>query len=119
MEEVAPMRIHTMMQPLASLTHACAPSALELVPAAAVPMLAGERVLVSGWAEVRPAALAVERAQVARAFQVPVQAELAQKLALTNGISGTTSTTGFKGTNASAKRYADGGSGVPPRGRPV
>jgi len=60
--------------------------------------------------------LAAEQAQVSRVHQVQVQAELAQALTFTDGINGTT---GFKGLDVSTKRYADGGSGVPPRGRPV
>jgi hypothetical protein len=95
MEEVATMEIYTMtMQPSLPLTRACAPSAVLPV-------------------------LAAERAPVSQVHQVSAQAELgvAWKLAV---IEGTTSTTGFKGSNVSiAKRYTDGGSGVPPRGRPV
>ena len=65
---------------------------------------------------VRPVAiLAAERAPVSWVHQVQVQAELAQALTSTDGINGTT---GFVGLDVS-KRYADGGSGVPPRGRPV
>ena len=66
----------------------------------------------------RLAGLLHERAPASRVHQVQVQAELAQALTLT-GINGTNGTTGFKGSKASTKRYADGGSGVPPRGRPV
>jgi hypothetical protein len=62
------------------------------------------------------AILAAEQAQVSRVHQVQVQAELAQAL---TSIGESNGTTGFKGLNASKKRYADGGSGVPPRGRPV
>jgi len=62
------------------------------------------------------AILAAEQARVSRVHQVQVQAELAQALTSTDGINGTT---GFKGLDVSTKRYADGGSGVPPRGRPV
>ncbi|GIE98976.1 hypothetical protein [Paractinoplanes rishiriensis] len=111
------MEIYTMKRPSAPLTPACAPSALTLVPAAApVAVPAVERALISAQA-VRPVAiLAAELARVSWAHQVQVQAELAQALTLTNGINGTT---GFNGTSVSTKRYADGGSGVPPRGRPV
>ena len=66
--------------------------------------------------------LAAKQAQVSRVHQVQVQAELAQALTSIGGSNGTpgfTSTTGFKGLDVSKKRYADGGSGVPPRGRPV
>ena len=68
---------------------------------------------------VRPVAiLAAERAPVSWVHQVQVQAELAQVLTL-DGINGTNGTTGFKGSDVATKRYADGGSGTPPRGRPV
>jgi hypothetical protein len=97
MEEVAPMEIYTMSmtRPSMPLTRACAPSAAWLP--------ATEPVSV----------LAAERAPVSRVHQV--QAELGMALQL-RGIEGTT---GFKGSNVSIKRYTDGGSGVPPRGRPV
>jgi hypothetical protein len=51
--------------------------------------------------------------------QAPTQAELG-KTALVR-VAGNNGTTGFKGSNSvtSSKRYTDGGSGVPPRGRPV
>ena len=97
------MEIYTMTtRPSMPLTPACALTAVELAwPAQAV----------------RPVAvLAAERASVSRVHQVQIQAELAQALTLTDGINGTT---GFMGINVSKKRYADGGSGVPPRGRPV
>lgn len=105
------MEIYTMTKrPSVSLIPACAPAAAFAAPATA-------------WAPaqaVRPVAiLAAERAPVSREHQVQVQAELVQALTLTNGINGTTGTTGFMGTDVSKKRYADGGSGVPPRGRPV
>ena len=61
--------------------------------------------------------LAAEQAQVSRVHQVQVQAELAQALTSIGGSSN--GTTGFMGLDVSKKRYADGGSGVPPRGRPV
>ena len=97
------MEIYTMTKrPSMPLTPACALTAPEpKAPAQAV----------------RPVAiLAAERAQVSWVHQVQVQAELAQALTSTDGINGTT---GFKGLDVSTKRYADGGSGVPPRGRPV
>ena len=62
--------------------------------------------------------LAAERAQVSRVHQVQVQAELARELTLIDGTNGTNGTTGFDGIDVS-KRYTVGGSGVPPRGRPV
>jgi hypothetical protein len=110
MEEVATMEIYTMKHLSMPLTLACAPSAPPAPLATPVAVLGAE------WA-VRPVAvLAAERAPVSRVHQVQVQAELAQSLTLTDEIN---STTGFKGIDVSAKRYADGGSGVPPRGRPV
>ena len=96
------MEIYTMTKrPSMPLNPACAPTAIEpKAPAQAV----------------RPVAiLAAERAPVSWVHQVQVQAELAQALTSTDGINGTT---GFVGLDVS-KRYADGGSGVPPRGRPV
>ena len=97
------MEIYTMTtRPSAPLTRACALT----VPEPKAPAQA-----------VRPVAiLAAARASVSRVHQVQIQAELAQALTLTDGINGTT---GFKGLDVSTKRYADGGSGVPPRGRPV
>ena len=97
------MEIYTTTRPSMPLTAACAPSASLLAPAAtsvAVPVLAAER------------------APVSRVHQVQVQAELAQVLVPTSGINGST---GFQGLGVSIdrKRYTDGGSGVPPRGRPV
>ena len=97
------MEIYTMTKrPSMPLNPACAPTAIEpKAPAQAVRLVA---------------ILAAERAPVSRVHQVQVQAELAQALTFTDGINGTT---GFKGLDVSTKRYADGGSGVPPRGRPV
>jgi hypothetical protein len=119
MEEVATMEIYTMNSLSLPLTRACAPSALTPAPAAPVVVPAVEWAPISAQAEVRPVAvMAAERAPVSRVHQVQVQAELAQALTLANGITGTNSTTGFN-TKVSQKRYADGGSGVPPRGRPV
>jgi hypothetical protein len=94
------MEIYTMTQrPSMPLNPACAPSALALE-----------------WAQAaRPVATAAARASVSRVHQV--QAELA--LTRIDGITGTNGTTGFMGNDVSTKRYADGGSGVPPRGRPV
>ncbi|SNY06487.1 hypothetical protein [Paractinoplanes atraurantiacus] len=84
----------TMTRPSMPLTLACAPSALQ--PAAPV------------------AVLAAERAPVSLVHQVSARAELGGAAVRIEG------TTGFKGSNVSiSKRYTDGGSGVPPRGRPV
>src|SRR5687767_4498956 len=119
MEEVADMEIYTMTIPSMPLTLACAPSALSPVPAAAPVAVPGAK-----WAPIsaqpvrRVAVLAAERAPVSRVHQVQVQAELARELTPTDGINGTTGNTGFDGIDVS-KRYAVGGSGVPPRGRPV
>ncbi|MBB2946148.1 hypothetical protein FB565_005906 [Actinoplanes lutulentus] len=63
------------------------------------------------------ALLVAERAVSPWAHQAPVQAELGKTvLVLVDGNKGTT---GFSGNAISRKRYTDGGSGVPPRGRPV
>ena len=112
------MTLYTMTRPAMPLSlSACAPSAL--MPSAAalvVAVPAVERALVPAQA-VRPVAvLAAERAPAWGAHQVQVQAELAQAL---TRIDGTNGTTGFSGSDVAKKRYADGGSGVPPRGRPV
>jgi hypothetical protein len=99
MEEVATMESYTMTRPSVLLTSACAPSAVWPVTASV-------------------ALLAAERAPISRVHQAPIQAELALALMLAGEINGTNGTTGFKGVDA-AKRYTFGGSGVPPRGRPV
>lgn len=104
------MELYTMTRPSMPLTLACAPSASLPVKAAPV---------VAAWAPVQAAPVAVmaaERAPVSRVHQAEIQAELAQVLTRTDGINGTT---GFRSIGVSTKRYADGGSGVPPRGRPV
>ena len=102
MEEVAEMEIYTMNRPSVLLTSACAPSAM--------------------WpATASVALLAAERAPISRAHQASIQAELALALVLAGDFkstNGTNGTTGFKDVEA-AKRYTVGGSGVPPRGRPV
>jgi len=100
------MELYTMTRPSMPLTLACAPSAW--LPTSAAVAVAASAAPV--------AVLAAERAPVSRVHQAQVQAELAQVLLPIDGINGTT---GFKGINVSAKRYTDGGSGVPPRGRPV
>ena len=106
------MELYTMTRPSMPQTFACAPSAWLPMPAAAA--VAVPAAPISASAPV--AVLAAERAPVSRVHQVRVQAELAQTLLLIDGINGTT---GFNDINVSLKRYADGGSGVPPRGRPV
>jgi hypothetical protein len=85
-----------------------------------------ERALIPAPAARPVAVLAAERApawgahqvQIQAVHQVQVQAELAQALMRVDGTNGN-GTTGFGGIDVSTKRYADGGSGVPPRGRPV
>ena len=72
-----------------------------------------------------PSALLVaERASAPQVHQVQTGAELGKAALVLRGSklgSGNNGTTGFKGSNDSASRprYTDGGSGVPPRGRPV
>lgn len=114
------MEIFTMMtRPSMPLTLACAPSASLIASAPIWAPATVERAPISAVAPVSVAVLAAERAPAQQVHQVSVQAELGV-LALTNEFDGTTSTTpGFKGSNVSIKRYTDGGSGVPPRGRPV
>jgi hypothetical protein len=119
MEEVAKMKLYTMTRPSMPLTPACAPFAPTLTSAALAVLPAAERAQIPAQAVSAVPVLAAERAPVSWAHQVQVQAELAQALTLTDGINGTTSTSGFNGIAVSTKRYADGGSGVPPRGRPV
>ena len=102
------MEIYTMQRPSLLLAAACAPSAPVAMPAAEWAAISAQ--------PVRPVAvLAAERAPVSRVHQAQIQAELARGLALTDEINGTT---GFDGIDVS-KRYTVGGSGVPPRGRPV
>lgn len=60
------------------------------------------------------AVLAAERAPVSREHQAQIQAELGKAVLMF--VNGNKGTSGFA---ASSKRYADGGSGIPPRGRPV
>jgi hypothetical protein len=118
MEEVATMKLYTMTRPSAPLTPACVLSAPMPAATALAVVPSAERVVIPAQAVSALPVLAAERAPASWAHQVQVQAELAQALTRTDGINGTTSITGF-GTNVSLKRYADGGSGVPPRGRPV
>jgi hypothetical protein len=104
MEEVATMKLNTLMRPSMLPTAAWIPSAPLPAPTAPVALLAAERT---------PAGLV----SVLRVHQVhtAAQAELGKAaLVLVDGNKGTT---GFNVT--SRKRYTDGGSGVPPRGRPV
>jgi hypothetical protein len=98
MEEVATMEIYTIQRPSLLPAAVCAPSATWLPITAAAPAQA-------------PAAV---RASAQTVHQVQAQAELAQVLVDGGAVYG------FKGINVlSAKRMTDGGSGTPPRGRPV
>ena len=90
------MEIYTIQRP-SLLAPACAPSA------AAIP--SGHKSVVMTDAQWAP---------LPRAHQVQTQAELAQALVLSGSGNGTT---GFVGTKRIS--VTDGGSGVPPRGRPV
>lgn len=95
------MKLNTLMRPSMLPTAACIPSAW--LPAAAAPL----------------ALLAVDRTPAPQVHRVQIaQAELGEAaLVLVDGNKGTT---GFEGNvSISRKRYTDGGSGVPPRGRPV
>jgi hypothetical protein len=117
MEEVALMESYTMTRPLMLPTAFCAPSVPQSASAAPVAVLAAERAPAWALATVTPAGLtAVEQAPISRVHQVQIQAELAELLVFPSAINGTT---GFKGSDVATKRYADGGNGVPPRGRPV
>ena len=98
------MRLNTiLMRPSLLPTVACMPSVS--LPADAAPL----------------ALTAAERTPASRVHQVQAPAGLGKAALVLNGITGFNSTTGFKGSNDSASRprYTDGGSGVPPRGRPV
>ncbi|GIF36520.1 hypothetical protein Axi01nite_08310 [Actinoplanes xinjiangensis] len=116
MEEVATMKLEiTMTVASMPLNHACAlPVSL---PATAAPAwMAAERTQVE---LVRTLPTAARLVPAPRVHQVPAQAELGESALVR--IEGNNGTTGFKGSNItiSSKRYTDGGSGVPPRGRPV
>ena len=94
------MKLNTLMRPSMLQTAVCAlPASL---PATAAPV----------------APLAVERPWAPQVHQVEsqVQSELGKSVLVLDSNNGTT---GFKGSDSISKRYTDGGSGVPPRGRPV
>lgn len=101
------MRINTMLMSSSLLpSAACAPSVL--LPAIAAPsaLLVAERVLT-------PQAHQIVSQPQAELGKWAVERVLV-------GVNGTNGTTGFKGDDStSGKRYTDGGSGTPPRGRPV
>ncbi|GAA4930400.1 hypothetical protein [Actinoplanes utahensis] len=110
------MEIYTMMTVSALLPTAAWPLSASMPAAAPSALLAAERTL-SELVRALPTAAALVPAP--REHQVPTQAELGKATQVrVNGFNGTT---GFKGSNStiSSKRYTDGGSGVPPRGRPV
>ena len=91
------MKLNTLMRPSMLPTAAWIPSVS--LPATAAPV----------------ALLAAERTPAPQVHQVLAQSELGKAaLVLVDGNKGTT---GFDAI--SRKRYTDGGSGVPPRGRPV
>jgi hypothetical protein len=95
MEEVAKMKLNMTIPSMPPFA-VCAPSA-PVVPAASA-LLTAERP-ASSWAHA-------------------VQSELGKNVLLL--VDGNKGTTGFSGNGStSRKRYTDGGSGVPPRGRPV
>ncbi|GAA2869171.1 hypothetical protein Acy02nite_40970 [Actinoplanes cyaneus] len=100
------MRINTMLMRTPLLpSAACAPSSL-LPVAAPSALLAAARVLVP------------QAHQVVSQPQAERGAWAAERVLV--GITGINGTTGFKGDDSiSSKRYTDGGSGTPPRGRPV
>lgn len=90
------MEINTIQRPSLLLAAVCAPSATWLPITAAAP------------------------AQAPQVHQVQDQAELAQVLVDGGVAFGFKVSSAFKGINVlSAKRMTDGGSGTPPRGRPV
>ena len=90
------MEIYTIQRP-SLLAPACAPSAAAIPSGHDFPVMTDAK-----WAP------------LPRAYQVQTQAELAQALVLSGNGNGTT---GFVGTKRIS--VTDGGSGVPPRGRPV
>ncbi|MBG0561755.1 hypothetical protein [Actinoplanes aureus] len=92
------MKLNTTMRPSMLPTAAWTPSAP--LPATAAPL----------------ALLAAERTPVPQVHQVQAQTELGKAVLVL--IDGNKGTTGFN-SSISRKRYTDGGSGVPPRGRPV
>jgi hypothetical protein len=96
LEEVAPMEIYTIQRP-SLLAPACALSAAAIPPVHEYVGMADAR-----WAP------------LSRAYQVRTQAELVKALVPSGSGNGTT---GFVGTKRIS--VTDGGSGVPPRGRPV
>ncbi|AGL20774.1 hypothetical protein [Actinoplanes sp. N902-109] len=92
---------HMIERPSMLLAAACAPSAVVLPVSAPVALLAGER------------------AQLSQAHQTQIQAELVRTLVAVDGGYGTSGFVGSNGTDSAMKRRTSGGSGVPPRGRPV
>ena len=103
----------SMARPSMPLPRVCAPSVSLLAPAPMWAPAAVERAPISAVFPVSVAVLAAERAPASRVHQVSARAELGGEQGRIEGA------TGFKGINVSVKRNTDGGSGVPPRGRPV
>jgi hypothetical protein len=93
--EVATMKLNTIQRPSLLPAAVCAPSALLPVPRTAE-----------------------APTPAPRKHQVQIQAELAQVLASTDGKYGINGFEGSNGVSVSAW-MTDGGSGAPPRGRPV
>ena len=116
------MKLNTMLTiPSMLPTAACALPVSSLpvsVPAAAASSawLVAERTQVELVRALPTAAMLVPAPRV---HQAQTQAELGEAALVR--VDGNNGTTGFKGSNStiSSKRYTDGGSGVPPRGRPV
>jgi hypothetical protein len=93
------MKLYTIQRPSLLPAAVCAPSASWL-PSVTSPVMAG-----------------AASAPAPQVHQVQIQAELAEALVRVDGSYGIT---GFKGSNGfTVKSLTDGGSGAPPRGRPV
>lgn len=97
------MEINTIQRPSLLPAAVCAPSATWL------PALTSSVIT------------AAAPAQASQVHQVRIQAELAQVLVDGGAVYGFKGIAVFKGINvlSSVKRMTDGGSGTPPRGRPV
>jgi hypothetical protein len=98
MEEVATMKLNTIQRPSLLPAGVCAPSA-SWAPCAISPVVAS-----------------ATPASAPQVHSAQIQAELGQRAQVR--VSG--AAYGFEGTNVLfVKRMTDGGSGTPPRGRPV
>jgi hypothetical protein len=100
MEEVAPMVNYTIREP----------SLLPSLRLRSVGFVAAVR-------RVRGGIAAPQSAPAPRVHQVQIQAELAQARVRIDGSNGTTGFVGNEGLSVTT--MTDGGSGAPPRGRPV